>query len=183
LCEDPTVNNEPQILAGYDPAPGATVKENGQIKLWFTDELPAFIAENEQIHPMTGEVVVPGDRGALNIDGYPNEPTLYVMPMGPTPGAGGAFYPRWVKGDYNNKPSTGPDVFKLFDRSMVMQGPPMDPAPPGTGLPETYNTEFIWDVSAMGLGPGTYLTEFVVHDGDLDRAVGCHVITIEPGPQ
>jgi hypothetical protein len=33
-------------------------------------------------------------------------------------------------------------------------------------------------VSAMQLAPGTYMAEFVIHDGDLDRAVGCITISI-----
>lgn len=183
LCDDPRTNNEPQILAAYAPAAGETVREDGQIKVWVTDELPAFLAENEQIHPMTGAVVTPGDRGGLNIDGYPNEPTLYVTPVPPTLGTGGAFYPQWVKGDYNNQPSLGPDIAKLFDTSTVSKGPAVDPAPQGMAtLPETYNSEFIWEVNAMHLTPGTYLAQFVIHDGDLDRAVGCNMITITPGP-
>jgi hypothetical protein len=178
LCSNPLVNTEPGILAGYSPAMGETVKENGQIKVWVTDELPAFIAEKEQIDATTGQVTVPGDRAALNIDGYLNEPTLYVTAMMATAGSGGAgFYPQWVKGDYNNMPSAGPDITKLFGGAAT-KGPPVDPAPPGTNLSLTYNTEFIWDVNAMRLAPGTYTAEFVIHDGDLDRAVGCITIAI-----
>jgi hypothetical protein len=54
----------------------------------------------------------------------------------------------------------------------------MDPAPAGTKLSERYTTEDIWDVSALGLKPGTYSAEFVIHDGDRDRAIGCVTITI-----
>jgi hypothetical protein len=56
--------------------------------------------------------------------------------------------------------------------------PGMDPAPAGTKLSERYTTEDIWDVSALGLKPGTYSAEFVIHDGDRDRAIGCVTITI-----
>ena len=50
----------------------------------------------------------------------------------------------------------------------------------GAMLMEKFSTEFIWDVASLGLKPGTYLAEFVIHDGDHDRAVGCVVITIDP---
>jgi hypothetical protein len=172
------VSTEPEILAGFSPAMGETVKENGQIKVWVTDELPAFIAENEQVDATTGQVTMPGDRAALNIDGYLNEPVLYIAPMTPTAGnVGTGYFPQWVKGDYNNMPSAGPDITKLFGGT-VTKGPPVDPPPPATNLSQTYNTEFIWEVNALGLAPGTYIAEFVIHDGDLDRAVGCVTVTI-----
>jgi hypothetical protein len=168
------VNSEPEILVGSSPAMGESVKANGQIKVWVTDELPAIVAENEQIDEMTGVVTMPGDRGQLNLDGFPNEPTLYVTAAG---GKAVGYYPSQVKGDYNNTPSAGPDITKLFGGT-VTHGPAIDTAPPSTNLPLTYNTEFIWDVSAMQLAPGTYMAEFVIHDGDLDRAVGCITISI-----
>jgi hypothetical protein len=172
------VNTEAEILAGFEPTMGETVKENGQIKVWVTDELPAFIAENEQVDATTGQITMPGDRAALNIDGYLNEPALYLTSM--TAGSGGTgYFPQWVKGDYNNMPSAGPDITKLFGGT-VTKGPPIDPPPAGAGLSQTYNTEFIWDVKALSLPPGTYIAEFVIHDGDLDRAVGCVTIEIQP---
>jgi len=55
----------------------------------------------------------------------------------------------------------------------------MDAPPSGTRTPERYTTELVWDVSALGLKPGRYGAEFVIHDGDRDRAVGC--VTIDVG--
>jgi hypothetical protein len=43
---------------------------------------------------------------------------------------------------------------------------------------QPYTAEFIWDVNSLGLKPGQYLAEFVIHDGDRDRGVGCVAITI-----
>jgi hypothetical protein len=57
-------------------------------------------------------------------------------------------------------------------------GAAIDPPPTGTPLKDKYSTELIWNVSALGLAPGTYVGEFVILDGDLDRAIGCVTITI-----
>ena len=54
----------------------------------------------------------------------------------------------------------------------------MDPPPPGAKL-LTYTTELIWEVTSLGLGPGAYIAEFVIHDGDYERAVGCINIVIQ----
>jgi hypothetical protein len=56
----------------------------------------------------------------------------------------------------------------------------MDPPPAGARLSDKFNSEDIWDVSTLGLAPGTYTGEFVIHDGDTDRAVGCVTIVIAP---
>ena len=199
MCDDPFANSEPEILAAYSHAPGESVAANGQIKVWITDELPPYIAEGEQIDETTGRIVVPGDLAGLNFDGYLNEPTLYLTSATTSMATG--FYPQWVMGDYNNMPSAGPDITKLFGGT-VPHGPAPEPLPASaTGvLPQTYNSEFIWEVSEGGTGevevfefiwevsemqlePGSYSAEFVVHDGDLDRAVGCIAIDIAPPVQ
>jgi hypothetical protein len=54
----------------------------------------------------------------------------------------------------------------------------MDPPPPGSALAAQYTGEFIWDVTTLGLGPGSYTAVFSVHDGDRDRAIGCVNIVI-----
>ena len=65
-------------------------------------------------------------------------------------------------------------------RSGVMgtQSGGMESVPGNAQLSEMYSTEVVWDVSALGLAPGTYVGEFVIHDGDHDRAIGCVTITI-----
>ena len=54
----------------------------------------------------------------------------------------------------------------------------MDPVPAGSVSSQAYTGEDIWDVSSLGLAPGTYIAEFVIHDGDRDRGVGCVTIVI-----
>jgi hypothetical protein len=171
------VSNEPEILAGFSPAMGETVKENGQIKIWVTDECPAFIAPNEQVDATTGQVTTPGDRTAKASDGYLDEPALYIAPMTAENG-GTPYFPQWIKGAYNNMPAAGANRLNCVLGTAGGQGPAIDPPPPGTNLSQTYNTEFIWDVSTLGLAPGTYIGEFVIHDGDKERAVGCVTIVI-----
>jgi hypothetical protein len=175
LCSDPTINNEPEILAAYAPASGGVVNANGQIKVWINDERAAIIAPNEVVDPMTGIIQTPGDRTAKAGDGYLWEPALYIAPQTAENG-GRPHFPQAIKGWYNNNPATG----KGKPGSSGVEVPGMDPVPPGTALTEKFTTEDIWDVSALGLSPGTYTAEFVIHDGDKDRAVGCITIVIGP---
>lgn len=178
LCSDEDVNNEPEILVGYSPAMGASVAENGQIKVWVNDERPEFIADGEEVDANTGMILTPGDRTATADDGYLWEPALYIAPD--TAESGGTpHFPQYIKGWYNNaaRPSSG---IRGGRRGTIagVEVPGMDPVPPGKRLTEDYSTEVIWDVDALGLPPGTYIGEFVIHDGDHDRAIGCVTITI-----
>jgi hypothetical protein len=172
LCTNHEINTEPEILAGFSPASGAAVGAHGQIKVWINDERAALIAPNEQVDAMTGVITAAGDRTAKAPDGYLWEPALYIAPQ--TAESGGTpHFPQQIKGWYNNMPP--------FVRNSSMVGVEvagMDPAPAGAKLSERYTTEDIWDVSALGLQPGTYSGEFVIHDGDRDRAIGCVTITI-----
>jgi hypothetical protein len=172
LCNDKNINNEPEILGGYAPASGQSVGRNGQIKLWVTDEHAPFIAPNEQLDPNTGMVITPGDRTAKASDGYLLEPALYIAPQTAENG-GTPHFPQLIKGAYNNKPLAA-------GKRMVIQGAPIDPPPAGVMLTEKYSGEDVWDVSALGLSPGTYSAEFLIHDGDEDRGVGCVTIIIAP---
>jgi hypothetical protein len=170
LCTNDAVNNEPDILVGYAPANGQTVGANGQIKVWVNDEAAPKIAPNEQIDPNTGAILTPGDRTAKADDGYLWEPALYIAPQ--TAESGGApHFPTAIKGSYNNQPQ--------IPKSSGTLVAGMDPVPAGATLDERYTAEDIWDVSSLGLGPGTYTAEFVIHDGDTDRAVGCVTIVIQ----
>jgi hypothetical protein len=172
LCKDEDINNEPEILAGYAPMSGQSVGRDGQIKLWVTDEHAPFIAPNEQVDAMTGMITMPGDRAAKASDGYLYEPALYIAPETAENG-GTPHFPQLIKGQYNNNPIVGGKRF-------VVQGAPIDPPPAGVKLSETYSNEDVWDVSALGLPPGTYIAEFVIHDGDQDRGIGCVTIVITP---
>jgi hypothetical protein len=172
LCTDPTINNEPEILAAYSPANGQAVAQNGQIKLWVTDEHPPYIAPGEQLDPTTGAITMPGDRSAKASDGYLFEPALYIAPATAENG-GTPHFPQLIKGWYNNMPTVG-------GKKVGAQGAPIDPPPAGTNLSERYSGEDVWDVSALGLSPGMYIAEFVIHDGDSDRGVGCVTIVVTP---
>jgi hypothetical protein len=152
---------------------GQTVGLTGQIKVWVCDENSPFIAPGEQVDNTTGAITTPGNRTATAADGLLYEPALFIAPQTPTNG-GTPHFPQWIKGSYNNNPPT---------RGTFTGGAPIDTPPPG-GAPGTggggcsYNGEDIWDVSTLGLGPGTYTAVFSVHDGDRDRAIGCVNIVI-----
>jgi hypothetical protein len=165
---------------------GQTVGQNGQIKVWVCDENAPFIAPGEMVDNTTGAITAPGDRMATAADGLLYEPALYIAPQSPTNG-GTPHFPQWIKGSYNNNPP---------NRGTFTGGAPIDPAPANGsvdaglagllgslglgGLLCTYQAEFVWDVSSLGLGPGTYTAVFSVHDGDRDRAIGCVTIVITP---
>jgi hypothetical protein len=170
ICNDPAISTEPEILVGYSPSLGQTVGLHGQIKVWVNDENPPFIAPGEQFDHMTGAVLAPGNRTATAPDGLLWEPALYIAPQTPQNG-GTPHFPQWFKGWIDNNPPPGGRSFQV---------PGMDPVPPGAKLAEKYTGEDIWDVSSLGLGPGTYTAVFVVHDGDDDRAIGCVTIVITP---
>jgi hypothetical protein len=168
LCQMGGVNNEPGILVGYQPAMNQSVGANGQIKVWVNDEGAPIIAPGEMVDPNTGAITMPGDRTARAADGYLWEPALYIAPMTAENG-GTPHFPTAIKGSYNPTTIKGPGV--------MVAG--MDPPPAGSQLLSTYTGEDIWDVSSLGLPPGTYIAEFVIHDGDRDRGVGCVTITIQ----
>jgi hypothetical protein len=170
VCTDSTVSTEPKILVGYSPAMGQTVGMTGQIKVWVNDENSPFIAPMEQVDNTTGAITTPGMRTATAADGLLDEPALYIAPASPTNG-GTPHFPQLIKGSYNNTPPT---------RGTFTGGAPIDPVPAGANLSAQYTGEFVWDVSALGLTPGTYVAVFSVHDGDRDRAIGCVTIVITP---
>jgi hypothetical protein len=179
LCTNRSVNTEPIILSGYSPAPGQAVGNTGQIKVWVNDEGAPFVAPGEKIDMTTGAVTTPGNRTAKAQDGYLYEPALYISPSTAESG-GAAHFPDFIKGEFNNNPPT----FRT-----VVKGPKIDPLPPGSnpiGGPNPngfafnqYTAEYIWNVTNLGLTSGTYQAEFVIHDGDIDRGVGCVSITIQ----
>ena len=175
LCTDKTINNEPEILAAYSPAQGQTVPATGQIKVWVNDEWAAFIAPGEQVDNTTGAILMSGDRSQKSHDGYLYEPALYIAPNTADKG-GTPHFPSLIKGWYNNAPpATKPR--RMAGVQLGTQGAPVDPAPSGTKLREQYTTEFVWEVKDLGLAPGRYFGQFVIGDGDYDRAIGC--VTIE----
>ena len=179
LGEDEAVNNEPEILAGYSPPLGEAVSEGGQIVVWVNDEWPEAIAPGEQVDATTGRILVPGDRTAKAPDGYLWEPALYIAPQ--TVEAGGPpHFPQFIKGWYNNAPTATKPMGGKNAPSLGAPGAPIDTAPAGVDLREKYTTQLVWNVDALGLGPGTYTGEFVISDGDLDRAIGCVTIHITP---
>jgi hypothetical protein len=168
LCQAGGVNNEPEILVGYAPATGQSVGAGGQIKVWVNDEGAPIIAPGELVDATTGAITTPGDRTAKAPDGYLWEPAVYLAPQTAENG-GTPHFPDFIRGDYNNTTKKGAGLHTGG----------MEPPPAGSVLAEMYTAEMVWNVDALGLAPGTYIAEFVIHDGDRDRGVGCVTITIQ----
>lgn len=174
LCKAGGVNEEPFILIGYSPAEGQTVDANGQIKVWVSDENPPFIAPGEVVDPSTGQITTPGDRSAKAEDNYLYEPSLYIAPN--TVESGGTpHFPNIIKGTFNSQPGGN----KAANRKNAKKGPAMDPPPSSNPQEPEYQAEYIWNVNSLGLSAGTYQAEFVIHDGDTNRGVGCVNIKIQ----
>jgi hypothetical protein len=168
LCTAGGANNEPEILVGYAPANGQSVGAGGQIKVWVNDEGAPIIAPGELVDATSGAITTPGDRTAKAPDGYLWEPALYIAPQSAENG-GMPHFPSFIHGDYNNTTKKG--------GGLKVAG--LEPAPAGSQpLQEQYTAEFVWNVDSLGLAPGSYIAEFVIHDGDRDRGIGCVTITI-----
>ncbi|HWY79645.1 MAG TPA: hypothetical protein VNW29_04775 [Candidatus Sulfotelmatobacter sp.] len=178
ICSS-SANSEKEILIGYLPGLGQSVSSTGQIKVWVNDESPPFISPGEQVDKATGQITKAGNRAVKAEDGYLYEPALYIAPQ--TVEAGSSpFFPNLVKGDYNNSPP----LIGHLSKSVPIEQPPPGSKPiggPNPNGPEAniYKSEFIWNVSSIGLTTGTYQAEFLIHDGDHDRGIGCVSLVIQ----
>ncbi|HSX09056.1 MAG TPA: hypothetical protein VLF93_02810 [Candidatus Saccharimonadales bacterium] len=181
LCKEGGDNDEPWIIAGYSPSLGQTVGATGQIKVWVNDELVPFIAPGQQVNNSTGAVVAnTGNLTAKAPDNYLWEPSLYIAPHTEESG-GSPHFPDFIKGTYNNNPPSS--------TTQGTQGATADPIPNGTVPTQpqgsfgsffgNFTSEYIWNVSELGLSTGTYQAEFVIHDGDVNLGVGCVSIQIQ----
>jgi hypothetical protein len=173
LCTPGGANDEPEILVGFAPATGGHVAANGQIKVWVNDECPPAIAPGEQVDPATGMITTIGDRMAVAADGYLWEPALYIAPATAEHG-GQPHFPTRILGTFADGPTSHSGCASRALNSMGIE-----PVPPGTSASSMFTAEFVWDVSSLGLAPGSYEAEFVIHDGDRDRGVGCIPFTID----
>jgi hypothetical protein len=171
LCQNGNINNEPEILVyPNEKTTTVTVPSGGQVKVWVNDEGAPFISQNEQVDLSTGRIITPGDRTTKAPDNYLWEPALYISPETAESG-GQPHFPNAIKGQFSNTPGI---------KSPGIKGPAYDPLPAGAiALAEDYTAEFIWDVSSLALSPGSYQAEFVIHDGDRDRGVGCYTLQIQ----
>lgn len=169
LCKAGGVNSEPEILVGYEPDLGKTVGATGQIKVWVNDEQVPIIAPNETVDTSTGKITTPGDRAAKAPDNFLWEPALYIAPQ--TADTNGTpHFPDFIKGRYNNTPPAS---------GIGVKGATIDPAPLPAKISEVFTSEYIWNVSSLGLAKGSYQAQFLVHDGDTDRGIGCVTINIQ----
>ena len=175
LCHDKTVNNEPEILAAFAPAIGESVGQDGEIKVWITDEWAPFVAPGEMIDASTGLITAAGDRSVKGKDGYLVEPALYIAPD-TVEKSGHPYFPQYIRGWYNNMPPAA--GVKPVKNSGTL-GAAIEPAPAAARMMEKYNSQYVWKVSELGLAPGVYLAEFMIADGDHDRGVGCVTIKID----
>jgi len=179
LCQS-EINNEPEILIGYLPSSGQSVTNTGQIKVWVNDERAPLIAPNEKVDTtQDGHIITPGNRTAQAHDRYLFEPAIYISPDTAESGES-AHFPDFIKGQFNNAGKVPGNIIK---------GVAIDPIPPGSkkaggpnpngSNPNVYLAEYVWNVSSLGLTTGTYQVEFLIHDGDIDRGIGCVGITIQ----
>ena len=184
LCNDKSKNTEPEILEAFSPLTGTSVGSTGQIKVWVVDELPPMVAPGLTTDASgSGTVINPGNQSALASDGYLYDPALYVDK--PVEQGGSPAFPNYVKGVYDPTPPNATCTgFNCYQQGKGVNGATPDPLPAGSpkigcGNPICYEAEYIWDVSKLGLSTGTHQAEFLIHDGDRDRGIGCVTIKIQ----
>lgn len=168
LCKKGEDNTNPDLIIAHSPAHGTAVRKDGQIKIWTNDTAPLKIAPNEKIVRSSGQIATPGDRTARAPDGYLWEPALYIFPN--TVDAGGrAFFPTFIRGSYDN------------GEVKVSYG--SDQVPPAVIYKDKgRSAQIIWNVQDLGLVPGSYQLQFVVHDGNAGRAISCIAIRVYDFP-
>jgi len=179
LCRPGGLNVEPEIIASTVPANGQSVSGNGKIKIWVFDERAPMIAPNEKTNS-DGSISNPGQQTVKAPDTYLYEPAIYLDSHTAESG-GSPHFPQYVKGKYNNNPK---DLAGSLAFRNVVQGAAIDPVPAGaitSGCIYSlcYKAEYIWNVANLGLSQGTHRAEFVIHDGDVDRGIGCVNIQIQ----
>lgn len=163
LCKKGGANNHPEIIIAYSPMHARGVATNGQIKVWLNDNAPIKIAPAENVVRGSGSIKKPGDRTAKAPDGYLWHPAMYVFPN--TVEANGTpYFPNLIRGSYNNgspKVSYGADQL-----------------PPYAKAPLPHSLQLVWNVKDIGLTPGAYQLQFVIHDGAEGRGIGCISIRV-----
>jgi Flp pilus assembly protein TadG len=141
-------------------------------------------------NPAVGSTITSGDQAGVDPSGRPAFPALYVTDIttDPTSTAGdwqnfGTAIPAHaVFGTWKSEATT---IDKTKSPATFAVTPDADPAknnwslgsladtPPSGLLNEGFGAELRWNVSALGLKPGhAYRLEFMVHDGDQNKAGG-----------
>jgi len=184
-CLSNRFNDEAYIFVGSDPPAGGVARPGGQIRVWVDDEAGGSVAPGEQIDSTTGQVTQPGDRAATDGSGpgyYLWEPAIYITPLrspdqqGPFSGdaenGGTPHFPIIVKGEV--KPGGQEDRFLTLP---PVEDPTAFDTRSRTGR-GGHMAQYTWNVNDLGLAPGIYRAQFVIHDGDGHAAINCITIQI-----
>ncbi len=167
VCSKGGINTRPEILVYSTPKNGEAISIDGQIKVWANDTAPLLIAPGERITRNSGAIIAPGDRAAKAPDGYIWAPALYIFPQ--TVDAGGQpYFPSSIRGDYNN--------------GTIRLAFGIERLPASIQLQNRYTAQYIWNVKDLGLQPGSYQLQFVIHDGGTGRAVKCISMRVYENP-
>lgn len=168
LCTKGGANQNPDALVAYSPQQSTGVSSTGQISLWVSDSLPPIVSPGEEIIRSSGAVKRHGALNAYAPDNYLMEPQLYIFPE-TVEKNGKPYYPDFVKGAYFN----GTPLVSYNTDVM-----------PQNALPTKYfTTEFIWNISEIGLTDGDYQIQFVAHDGHSVLGVKCISIRVFTAPE
>lgn len=173
LCQPGGLNYEPEIISATSPAEGQSVSSTSTITVWVDDEGAPMIAPGETTDSK-GLIVNKGNQSALAPDNYLYEPALY-LDSATAESAGSPHFPDYVKGQVNNNPSK-PIMTTDITAAVAIDNPPAGAQTGGcfsSNFFKCYKAEYIWNVSSLGLTSGTHRAEFVIHDGDSNRGVGC----------
>jgi len=180
LCQSGGINEEPDIIAATSPTSGQSVSSTGQIKIWVMDEGAPMIAPGETVNS-NGSISNPGNQSQKAPDNYLYEPAVYLDAATAESG-GSPHFPNYIKGQVNNMPST---PIMTTNLPAVVATDPLPSGAVTTGcfagsnFFKCYTAEYIWNISSLGLSSGTHRAEFVIHDGDSNRGIGCVNISIQ----
>ncbi len=185
-CLSNPFNEEPDIFYASDPAAGGIAAAGSQIRIWANDGNGGSVALGT-VFDSNGVIITPGDRTAHDGRGenyYLWEPALYLTPLtspdqpGPFTGdvenGGTPHFPIIVKGEVSEADQGNK---KGFVKVLPPIDPPVNVVGGGSGH-GGHIGEYIWDVDSLGLAPGLYRVQEVIHDGDGDLAVNCTTIQL-----
>lgn len=174
LCNKGGANTNPELIVAYSPEHGSAVRSDGQIKVWLNGPAPFRVAPEEKINRSSGQIKTMGDRSATAPDGFIWEPALYIFPNTVDKG-GRAFFPNFIRGSYNN--SDQEDGGDQQQGIKVSYG--AEPVPPKYIYKDKGRSlQLVWNVRDLGLGPGFYQLQVMVHGGDGGRAIACWAIRV-----
>ncbi len=181
-------SGEPGILYAAKPGPNDIASATDTIKLWYSDEHALTLgvgAISPMVNHPVDQIANPqvGDTTQRDPYGFPQFPALFIVDVtfdpkntvgdaqhGGIPIPPSIVYGTWKAANAADPPANGwnvgaGDPFPSQPTNIQHSGT--------TRIENEYGAEIEWNISSLNLAPGhSYKAQFVVHDGDSNRAGG-----------